>query len=185
MMLQNRTVAITFLLMAGYMVAEQGLTTFFAAYIQQERQLGGGLFAALYWLGLGVGRLSSAALLERLEERRQLVLCTLCGIALLFGTLLISAPAALLGSSFAAGLLLGPVMPLAFSRAASSVTSLKVSVMSMGNAAACLGGGAGPLLIGLAGDASSLRGGLAAGYVVSLILVLPFLLQRRTPAASG
>jgi CP family cyanate transporter-like MFS transporter len=168
------------LLMGGYMIAEQGFTTFFAAYAQEEGRLPGGfpaLLAGLFWIGLGAGRLLSAAASSRLAEGGQLVGCALLGLALLAGTTFLSGPLPVAAGTTAAGIALGPVIPLGFSRAARQVDreAHKSVIVGLTNAAACTGGAVGPLAIGAVADAWSLRTALVAGYVGGLACAAPLL----------
>ena len=90
-----------------------------------------------------------------------------------------------LGLAAAAGLLLGPVIPLCFSRAVRQVEGQQGPVLGLSNAAACLGGAAGPLLVGLLADALSLRLALLAGCATLLVCAAPFALWRGPAAAPG
>ena len=179
--LRRPALLVTLLLMAGYMVSEQGATTFLAAHLEQGGLAAGSatVVAGLFWVGLGAGRLLSAALGPRISEDAQLLVSSVAGAVLLAAaTLGLGGGALTLAGALAAGLLLGPVIPLCFSRAVRQVEALKGPVLGLSNAAACLGGAAGPLLVGLLADALSIRLALLAGCAVLLLCVAPFALWR-------
>ncbi len=187
--LRRPALLVTLLLMVGYMVSEQGATTFFAAYLEHEGLAAGSatLVAGLLWVGLGAGRLLSAALGARISEDAQLLVCSVAGAVLLAAATLGFGGGALTlgGAAAAAGLLLGPVIPLCFSRAVRQVEGQQGPVLGLSNAAACLGGAAGPLLVGLLADALSLRLALLAGCATLLVCAAPFALWRGPAAAPG
>ena len=171
-------VLVTLLLMAGYVLAEQGTTTFFAAYVEAAGlpPRTSALLAGLFWLGLGAGRLLAALALRRVSPARQLIGLTLIGLALLSGSAAVPASSAwlLLCGVVIAGALLGPVIPLGFAVAVRQVDGLEGSVLGVGNAAACVGGTVGPWLVGAVADASSLQAGLLTGYAICLACAAPF-----------
>lgn len=184
--LRRPALLVTLLLMVGYMVSEQGATTFFAAYLEHEGLAAGSatLVAGSLWVGLGAGRLLSAALSARISEDAQLLVCSVGGAVLLAAAILgLFGGALTLGGTLAAGLLLGPVIPLCFSRAVRQVEGQQGPVLGLSNAAGCLGGAAGPLLVGLVADALSLRLALLVGCGALLICVAPFALWRNSAAA--
>ena len=173
-------VAGTFLLMVGYMIAEQGTTTFFAAYMEQGRGLAASTsvrLAALFWFGLGVGRLVSSLISGRLSDRKQLLLWTPAGLCLLLTSLVITVPGGTQACIFLSGVLLGPVIPLAISHTVRQVKEHKGSVVAAGTAVSGLGGALGPGTIGLLADSLGLRFGLVIGYLLGAGSLLPLILQ--------
>ena len=177
-MIRRPQVVVTFLLMVGYMIAEQGVTTYFAAYLEQQRGLAASSSAtlsALFWMGLGAGRLLFSLVPRRFGERGQIRLLMPLGLGLLLTSMLVTAQGGILACMFASGMLLGPVIPLAFSHATRLVQH-KGGMLGASNAVAGLGGALGPLVIGLAADSMSLRSGLIAGLLLSAVCLLPFAL---------
>lgn len=179
-LLRSRPFRAVLLLMAGYMVAEQGASLFGAALIEGEGQFSAGLAgitAALLWVGVAVGRLTAALFLPKLSERSVLLACMGMGIVALIMTTTLSgrhghltAICLLMG-----GVLLGPVIPLCFSQAARLAGAARGPAMGLANAVGCLGGAAGPMIIGFSADASGLGFGMASGYLVALASTAPLL----------
>ncbi len=187
-MLRAPGMAGTFLLMAGYMIAEQGTTTFFAAYMEQGRGLAASSsvwLAALFWLGLGVGRLVASMIPGRFSERGQLLLWTPSGLGLLLASLAMSGQLGTQGVMLMAGVLLGPVIPLAFSHAVRQVEQHKGSVVAAGNAVAGIGGALGPWAVGVLADATSLRTGLAGGFLLGAACLPLFAVATRRGPEGG
>ena len=179
-MIRSPRVAGIFLLMAGYMIAEQGTTTFFAAYMEQGRGLAASSsarLAALFWLGLGAGRLVASLVAARFSERGQLLLWTPAGLGLLLASLVASGQVGVQSCMLLSGVLLGPVIPLAFSHAVRQVVDHKGSVVAAGNAVAGIGGILGPGVVGLLADSFGLRAGLVVGYLLGAASLLPLVLQ--------
>jgi len=180
--LRKHLVVALLLVMAGYMVAEQGATLFAAALLEGRGRLSGGvagLTAALLWVGVGGGRLASALLLPRLPERPQILVCLGVGVASLamtttLGGIRVGRAAFYL---LVGGVALGPVIPLCFSQVARRAgdDASDASAMGLANSVACLGGAIGPLIIGLCADAAGIAFGLAGGYGIALACAGPLL----------
>ena len=188
--LRRSLVPALLLVMAGYMVAEQGATLFAAALLEGRGRLSGGvagLTAALLWVGVGGGRLASALLLPRLPERPQILLCLGVGVGSLamtttFGGIRVGRAAFYL---LVGGAALGPVIPLCFSQVARRAgdEASDAAALGLANAVACLGGAAGPLIIGLCADAAGIAFGLAGGYGIALACAGPLLWLTLLPPA--
>ena len=175
-MIRASRVAGIFLLMAGYMIAEQATSTFFAAYMEQGRGLAASSsvrLAALFWLGLGTGRLVASLVAARFSERGQLLLWTPAGLVMLLASLVMSGQVGAQICMLLSGVLLGPVIPLAFSHAVRQVEEHKGSVVAAGNAVAGIGGVLGPGVVGLLADSFGLRAGLVVGYLLGAAGLLP------------
>ena len=166
----------TLFLFIGYNVAEEGLVTFFAAFAEQERHFAvrtAAQMGALYWLGVGFGRLASAVASRKLGERIQIIVCAVAASLFLLCSLVAPGRFGVSLAVFAAGIAAGPVIPLAVSYVVREVRVLKATVLSICNVVCCAGGAVGPAMAGHLGDQWSLLAGLSVVYLLLLISVLP------------
>jgi fucose permease len=173
----------------SYNIFEQGTLTFFAAFAEKERHFAvtsSVRMAALYWAGVAAGRVAGAFISRRFSEGPQIIIYVIAGAVLLMAALFAPGGAGMSAAIFCAGVAVGPVIPLAFSRAAKETPHRKAAVIALGNAASCLGGSAGPLLAGFIADAHSLFLGLAVAYGVFFASGISFLVVwKRAPKQSN
>ncbi len=168
-----------FLIMFCYVSAEQGTLTFFAAYVEEERELPVtfAVFAAsLYWAGAILGRIVSSLVSQKLEERRQIIGYTVIGAVLLLICLFLSGGTGISIAIFLGGVAIGPIIPLVISSAVRQMSEFKGGIVSISNAVCCLGGSIGPALTGFIGSQHSLFLGLMSVFLLLLFSAIPFLL---------
>jgi len=180
---------VSFFLFVGYNMAEQGLVTFFPAYGEQERGFSveaAAWSAAAYWIGVGVGRAVSALAVKKTAERRVLIGGTVLGALLLLCSLVMQQFFGAIAVVFAAGFVVGPLIPVAFSYVVRKVGYLEATVLSLCNVVCCIGGASGPVLSGYIADrCSSLLPGLIVVFSIFLVGILPLaMLTARQPHPS-
>lgn len=182
---QSRARAVLVLLF-GYMISEQGVTTFFSAFLEDETGGSPAMAAsmtALFWLALGLGRFVGAPLAMRLPERGLTLGCYLGSLLLLVGLLIVKQGIWAFWGMLLFGLAMGPVIPLCLSRAARFASETEQPVaLALANTVGCLGGTLGPLGLGLVGDHLSLRSALRGGAGLGLVCAVPLLLDRPSSA---
>ena len=181
--LGNRALLVSLFLFAGYPLAEQGLATFFPAFGEQERGFSVQAAAwsgAAFWIGLGLGRAVSALVVRKTAERRVLIGCSVVGALLLLCSLAMRQFAGAIVVLFAAGVVVGPLMPVAFSYVVRKVGCLEATVLSLCNVVSCAGGASGPVLSGYIADrCSSLLLGLIVVFSIFLASILPLALLKK------
>ena len=177
----------TFMLLVFFVMAEQGTTVFMVSFGQKELSMTAATAvwsAALFWIGVAVGRLVAAWLSRKLAEPPIMIAATLgMGVFIALGALLRDA-AWLPMLMMLAGAFSGPIAPLAFSYTARVATRLKSAVVAIANVGACVGGTFGPAAIGAIGDRYTLGLGLIAGALFLLMSVVPFVATSRTRAVA-
>ncbi|MBF0288904.1 MAG: MFS transporter [SAR324 cluster bacterium] len=176
-----------FLVMVCYVSAEQGALTFFAAYVEEEKQLPvafSTLAASLYWAGMILGRIVASFISLKFEERLQIIGYTVVGAFFLLVCLFLSEQFGISIAIFLGGVAAGPIIPVAISHAVHQMKELKGGVVSVSNAACCLGGSIGPALAGFIGSQYSLLFGLMSVFLILFFSVIPFLLipAKRVPS---
>ena len=166
----------TFVLFAGYIAAEQGVVTFFPAFGEQERQFSAGAAArtaAMYWVGVGLGRLAAAFMTRKAAEQWVMITCTVIGSLLLLCSLFPRQSAGAVVAVFLAGCAIGPIIPVGWSYVVKQVGRLEAAVLSMCGVVSCASGTLAPAISGYVADQHSLFAGLAGSYAVFMISVLP------------
>jgi fucose permease len=175
--LRNPAIIATFIVVMGYVAAEQALTVFAGSFAQKELGLSitaAAQVAALFWFGVMVGRLSSAVLSSRLAEPPQIVACILLMALFMLTGMTVRQTVVLYVSTFLVGLFAGPIMPLSFSFAVRDTEQLKSAIVALVNLTSCMGGVLGPIIVGAIGDQSTLERGLNVGAIFLIVCLLPF-----------
>ncbi len=175
--LRNPAIVATFIVVMGYVASEQALTVFAGSFAQKELGLSiaaAAQVAALFWFGVMAGRLTSAAISNKLAEPPQMVACVLLMALFMLTGMTVRQPAVLYVSTFLVGAFAGPIMPLAFSFGVRGTEQLKSAIVALVNLTSCMGGVLGPLIVGAIGDQSSLERGLNVGAMILVVCLLPF-----------
>ncbi len=172
------------LAMAAYMVLEQAVSMFAPALLEHARGTSGdlaGFTVGLTWIGVGAGRLiySGSAAARRVNQPATVVAGTFLGATLICSALLLNPGGVGIVLFLGGGVLLGPVIPLCFAMAGQLSVSEAGSAMGVANAAACLGGAAGPMLAGFMADHHGLQAGMLAAAAVAALGTLPLSLNAR------
>jgi fucose permease len=190
--LRNPAIVATFVVTVGYVAAEQSLTVFAGSFAQKELGLSvaaAAQVAALFWCGVMVGRLSSAAISSKLAEPPQMVACGLLMALFMLTGMTVRQTLVLYISTFLVGAFAGPVIPLAFSFSVKGTEQLKSAIVALVNLTSCSGGVIGPLIVGAIGDQSSLERGLNASAFLLLACLIPFIVilvhNARRPSISA
>ena len=187
--IRHPVVLASLLLLVGYTVAEQALTTFFPAFAEEERQFSVGTAArtaAMYWLGIGLGRLASAFMARKAAEQWVIIVSALIGSILFACSVLVRQNVVLMAAVFLAGCAIGPIVPLGVSYVVKRVGYLEATVISICNIVCCLGGALGAATAGYVADRHSLQAGLGGSYLVFFVSILPLLwVSVREAAVAG
>ena len=167
-MLRDRALLATFGLLACYLFAEQGLTTFLPAFLEMERGFPAEkapVLVSLYFLGPTLGRITVSLVVTKVGERAQIACTTLCGSLFLLSFLILPMSLWSEGVILLAGFALGPLVPAAFSFAVRRSGAGASAVFTFGTLVSLGGGIAAPALVGWLGDMMTLRAGLFASFL--------------------
>ncbi|MDO8586013.1 MAG: MFS transporter [Armatimonadota bacterium] len=160
-----------------YVGAELGLANWVAAYM--ARDLGSldsqaSSSVALFWIGIGVGRIAATGLCGRCSDSSLIRWSLGLGAALMAALLLSRSSSVAQPVIFCVGVSLGPAWPTIVSRAGSAFPNQSGSVIGIVAAFGCVGGAIVPKLVGRVSDATNLRSALwicVSALVIGLIVV--------------
>lgn len=184
--LRSPVIIVTFLVTIFYIAAEQALTVFMSSFAQKELAFSitaATQIAALFWIGVMVGRLVIAILSRSVSEPPLMIICATLMAALMIGGFTARQPAPVYISTFLVGVCAGPLVPLAFSYSVRGAGQFKSAIVAMCNVAICIGGILGPVMVGAIGDRFSLEQGLTVSAVCLLASIVPFFVVTRRIAS--
>lgn len=160
-----------------YVGAELGLSSWVAAYLKQDigtTPARAASSVAVFWVGIGLGRAVGAKVAERVSDGKLIAGSMLIAAVIQALVIISDSYYAVLGTTFASGIFLGPVWPTIMSRAASVYPNQSGAITGIVAAAGCGGAAIVPPLIGFISDLTSLR---AALVVCPICLILGFLVM--------
>jgi fucose permease len=160
-----------------YVGAEIGLASWVAAYLQNDLKSSAPMAAsavAVFWVGIGFGRMVGAALSKRLSDNTMIRWGFGLGAIFEATVLLMHAPWLALAATFMAGFCLGPTWPTIISRAGGAFPKNSGAVIGIVAAFGCAGAAIVPPLVGRVSDATGLRAALwicVASLVMGLMIM--------------
>lgn len=173
----NRIIIAVMVVVVAYVSAEQALTVFVGSYTQKELGLTlavSAQIAALFWVGVMCGRLSSAYISKSIAEPLQIIVCVVAMAVFMLGEAISREATWLYSCIFLTGLFAGPIIPLTQSYAIRTAVQLKSGVIAVSNLIACVGGVLGPVVVGSIGDQTSLERGLLFSAAILVVWLSPF-----------